>query len=135
MKIKMMLLAAAIALLCNHQAGAQALDGKLLFAKNCSACHQVGGTGIEGAFPALKGDVYVQSDPSLVSATVLKGRAGMPAFASSLSDDKIAAILTYVRQAWGNHASTISAEDVATVRLQSGAAESTDGAPKSIPSH
>lgn len=97
-------------------AHAQAVDGKALFAKNCAACHQATGLGIPGAFPALKGNVFAQGDPAVVIATVLKGRAGMPAFATSLDDEKLAAILTYVRSAWGNKASAIAVPDVAAVR-------------------
>lgn len=97
-------------------AQAQAVDGKALFAKNCAACHQATGLGIPGAFPALKGNVFAQGEPTIVIATVLKGRAGMPAFATSLDDEKLAAILTYVRSAWGNKASAIAVTDVAAVR-------------------
>lgn len=135
MKIKILFVVVGVALQFAHPVVAQVLDGKLLFAKNCAACHQLGGTGIDGAFPALKGNSFVQSDPSLVLATVLKGRAGMPTFATSLNDDKLAAILSYVRQAWGNHAGAITADDVAAVRSLSGAADATDGSPKATPSH
>ena len=97
-------------------AHAQAIDGKTLFAKNCAACHQATGAGIPGAFPALKANVFVQGDPTLVIATVLKGRAGMPAFGASIDDEKLATILTYVRSAWGNKAAAVTTADVATVR-------------------
>ena len=97
-------------------AHAQGVDGKTLFAKNCAACHQTTGLGIPGAFPALKGNVFAQGDPAIVIATVLKGRAGMPAFAASLDDEKLASVLTYVRSAWGNKAGAIATADVATVR-------------------
>jgi mono/diheme cytochrome c family protein len=97
-------------------AHAQAVDGKTLFAKNCAACHQATGLGIPGAFPALKGNVFAQGDPAIVTATVLKGRAGMPAFAASLDDENLAAVLTYVRSAWGNKAAAVSTADVAAVR-------------------
>jgi cytochrome c6 len=95
---------------------AQAQDGKTLFAKNCAACHQATGLGIPGAFPALKGNVFAQGDPAIVIATVLKGRAGMPAFAASLDDEKLATIITYVRGAWGNKAAAVTTADVATIR-------------------
>jgi mono/diheme cytochrome c family protein len=95
---------------------AQAQDGKALFAKNCAACHQATGLGIPGAFPALKGNVFAQGDPAIVIATVLKGRAGMPAFAASLDDEKLATIITYVRGAWGNKAAAVTPADVATIR-------------------
>jgi len=97
-------------------AQAQAQDGKTLFAKNCAACHQATGAGIPGAFPALKGNVLAQGDPAVVVATVLKGRAGMPAFAASLDDEKLSSIITYVRGAWGNKAGAVTTAEVASVR-------------------
>lgn len=105
------------------QAGAQTVDGKTLFAKNCAACHQAGGTGIPGAFPALKGNSFVQGDSGAVIVTVLKGRAGMPTFANSLDDEKLALVLSYIRQSWGNNAAAISEPDVKTVRNRSSAGE------------
>lgn len=119
--VSMVLLTGALGIAAH--AGAQALDGKTLFAKNCAACHQAAGTGIPGAFPALKGNAFVQGDASAVIATVLKGRAGMPTFATSLDDDKMALVLTYVRQSWGNKAAAVSAADVKTVRDGSKAGE------------
>jgi mono/diheme cytochrome c family protein len=101
---------------------AQAQDGKTMFAKNCAACHQASGAGIPGAFPALKGNALAQGDPAIVVATVLKGRAGMPAFAASLDDEKLSAIITYVRGAWGNKAGPITTADVASVRQAASAA-------------
>ena len=97
-------------------AHAEPVDGKALFAKNCAACHQASGAGIPGAFPALKGNVFAQGDPAIVIATILKGRAGMPAFAGSLDDEKLAGVITYLRGAWGNQAGAVTPADVATVR-------------------
>lgn len=105
------------------QAGAQTADGKAVYAQNCAACHQAGGAGIPGAFPALKGNAFVQGAPGAVMATVLKGRAGMPTFAASLDDDQLALVLSYIRQAWGNHGAAVSAGDVRAVRTSSGAGE------------
>lgn len=74
------------------------LDGAELFATYCSACHQPEGAGIEGVYPALADNAFVAvDDPSIVARTVLHGRAGMPAWDTSLSDTEIAAILTYLR--------------------------------------
>jgi len=114
-QLTLTLLAATLALVASG-AQAQAVDGKTLFAKNCAACHQATGMGIPGAFPALKGDAFVAGDPAIVIATVLKGRAGMPAFGASLDDEKLGAILTYVRSAWGNKAGAVTTADVANVR-------------------
>ena len=107
---------ALVIMLALAAGSAQAQDGKTLFAKNCAACHQATGAGIPGAFPALKGNVLAQGDPAVVVATVLKGRAGMPAFAASLDDEKLASIISYVRGAWGNKAGAITTAEVATIR-------------------
>ena len=104
-------------------AGAQTLDGKSLFAKNCAACHQASGAGIPGAFPALKANKFVLGDSGAVISTVLKGRGGMPTFATSIDDDKLALVLSYIRQSWGNQAGAVSAQQVQAVRSQSSAGE------------
>lgn len=90
--------------------------GEGLFKQKCSACHQITGKGIKGAFPALAGNSFVQGDPQLVARTVLGGRGGMPSFAPLLEEQQIADILSYVRQAWGNSATPISAELVHEVK-------------------
>jgi mono/diheme cytochrome c family protein len=105
------------------QAGAQTLDGKSLFAKNCATCHQASGAGIPGAFPALKGNKFVLGDSGAVISTVLKGRGGMPTFATSIDDEKLALVLSYIRQSWGNQAAAVSAQQVQAVRSQSSAGE------------
>lgn len=108
---------AALALAAGVAAPALALaDGKSLFNDNCSACHQVTGKGVKGAFPALAGSPFVKGDSKILTATVLNGRAGMPAFKDDLSDADLSAILTYVRASWGNKAPAVSPGDVAKAR-------------------
>ncbi len=109
---------AALALAAGVTVPALALaDGKSLFNDNCSACHQVTGKGVKGAFPALAGSPLVQGDPKIVTTTVLNGRAGMPAFKDDLNDADLSAILTYVRSSWGNKASAVKPADVAKARV------------------
>ncbi len=110
-------IAAALAVLgVGSAALAQAPTGQELFTQNCSACHQVTGKGIPGAFPALAGDPFVVGPPELVASTVVHGRGGMPTFGPELTDVQISTILTYVRSAWGNHASPITPDMVAKAR-------------------
>lgn len=116
-RMRAMILTALLALAA--QTGAQAADGKAVFGKHCAACHQISGAGIPGAFPALKGNPFVQGDADAVIATVLKGRGGMPTFAASVDDDNLARVLTYVRGAWGNQAAPVSAAAVRAVRERS----------------
>ena len=104
-----------------------AADGKSAYMDNCSACHQVSGKGVKGAFPALAGSPFVQGDPKIVMTTVLNGRAGMPAFKDDLTDTDLAAILTYVRTSWGNKTSAIKPTDVLAARNAAKAAAKARG--------
>jgi cytochrome c6 len=106
--------------------------GPELFAENCSACHQLTGKGIEGAFPALAGDPFVTGDPAKPVAVVLNGRGGMPTFRDSLDDAQIAAVLSYVRSAWGNKAGVIAPAFVAKLR---GGADTTAKAADAMKAH
>jgi cbb3-type cytochrome c oxidase subunit III len=109
-------------------AGAAAPDGKAIFAARCAACHQANGTG-GGPYPPLAGNADVTAaDTANLILTVLNGRSGpiqvngktfsgnMPAWKDQLSNDELAAVLTYVRSAWTNKAAIVSAEQVAAAR-------------------
>jgi cbb3-type cytochrome c oxidase subunit III len=108
--------------------GAQSLDGKSIFLVNCSACHRPTGEG-GGPYPPLARNPDVnQVDSARLIETVLNGRTGpitvngtqyggnMPSWRDQLSDAEIAAVLTYVRSAWGNSAPAVSADQVAAAR-------------------
>src|ERR1700759_2686738 len=100
------------------QTGAASTDaGSRVYAANCAACHQAGGTGMAGAFPPLAGhfpDLLKRADGrSYVEKVLLFGLEGeisvngnnfagaMPPW-NALSDDDIAAVLNYVSNAWDN---------------------------------
>lgn len=80
--------------------------GEGLYLAHCAACHQAGGSGIPGAFPALNGSPVVTGAKAGHLAVVLNGRPGtaMAAFGKQLDDTELAAILTYERNAWNNAA-------------------------------
>lgn len=91
--------------------------GEDIYANVCIACHQPGGEGIQNIFPALSGNpLLTGDDPGYFIDVVLNGRGGMPMFAGSYDDTEIAAITTYVRQAWDNDAGPVSPEQVAAIR-------------------
>lgn len=88
------------------------LDGGELYAQNCAGCHQAQGQGVPGAFPPLAKNPALFNDdyPVLVVLFGLQGpievngqkiNGAMPPF-GHLSDAEIAAIVNYLRQAWGN---------------------------------
>lgn len=122
--------AAAIALSAPGAALAAGV-GESLFLDNCAACHQKTGAGVKGAFPALAGNKLVQGPPVVLASTVLLGRGGMPAFKSELDDGELAAILSYVRTAWGNKGQPLTAAQVAAVRTKASAVSQ----PKSLQAH
>jgi mono/diheme cytochrome c family protein len=108
-------------------AGAQ-VDGAAVYASRCAACHQASGAGLAGAFPPLAASEWVTGKASTLVALVLHGINGpltvkgktyngaMPAFGTQLQDAEIAAVLTHIRNQWGNAAEAITAETVVQVR-------------------
>ncbi len=91
--------------------------GEALYNTTCIACHQPGGVGVDGYYPMMAGNPFVTlENPGPAIQTVLQGRGGMPPFRSLYSDEEVAAVLTYVRQAWGNTAGPVSLDDVAAAR-------------------
>lgn len=83
----------------------------------CSGCHQPGGEGMPGSFPRLAGAPFVVGDPGPLIEIVLKGRGvAMPALSAGISDAEVAALVTYVRTAWGNGAGAVTPADVAAAR-------------------
>lgn len=113
--------------------------GKRNYEQVCAACHQPTGLGVEGIYPPLAGSEWVLGSPERVIRIVLHGlkgpvavkgkqfgQAAMPVFGQvpgsgyNWSDDRIAAVLTYIRQEWGNKADPISAEQVAAIHAKEG---------------
>ena len=95
-------------------------QGKEIFEENCAQCHRSNGKGLPGTFPAHDGNPFVTGDPTPVIATVLNGRKGhlgqMPTWKDQLNDQQIAAVVTYIRQAWSNRAPGVTPDMVAEVR-------------------
>ena len=85
-------------------------EGEKHYRVNCSACHSRDGDGDNhmGA-PALHGSPLAMGKKADLIVRILEGKKGstMPAFASSLSDQEVAGIATYVRNAWGNSSGDI----------------------------
>lgn len=104
------------------------VDGKRVYASICAACHQANGQGVAGAFPPLVQSRWVLEDPRRPIGIVLQGLAGeievrgqvyqgvMPAFGEQLSDEEVAAVLTYIRSAWGHDAEPVTPQEVAPLR-------------------
>ena len=96
--------------------------GKAVYTSLCVACHQENGQGIDKVAPTLVGSNYVLAAPHVPERILINGKEGpvglMPPLGSVLSDDQIAAVLTYVRRSWGNQGSAVDAASVADIRKQ-----------------
>lgn len=91
--------------------------GARIYATYCAPCHQPNGEGNLSTFPALNRNPFVTvSAPTAVIDTVLYGRQVMPAFAPVLSAQEVAAVISYIRNAWSNEASVVSTEQVLEVQ-------------------
>ena len=94
--------------------------GKEQYNLICSACHQANGKGIPPLYPALKNSSISVGKPiSRHIGLILNGIQGsaMQPYKEQLTDEVIAAITTYERNAWGNNTDdVIQPADVATVR-------------------
>jgi len=99
--------------------------------QRCATCHQATGLGLPGSFPPLAGSEWATAPNAAVPIRiVLHGLQGlitvknqrfssaMPAYGTGqpLSDADVAAVLTYVRSAWGNSASAVTRDEVARER-------------------
>jgi mono/diheme cytochrome c family protein len=96
--------------------------GQEVFEANCAQCHRSNGEGIPATFPALNKNSFVVGDPTPVIATVLNGRKGslgkMPTWKDKLDDQQIAAVVTYIRQAWSNLAAPVTPAMAAAARTK-----------------
>ena len=95
-------------------------QGQEVYRNLCVACHQIDGLGREKMAPSLISSPFTVGDPSLAIRIVLAGKEGktglMPPLGTTLSDDSVAAVLTYIRREWGHTASPVTAAEVREVR-------------------
>jgi mono/diheme cytochrome c family protein len=105
--------------------------GKKIFSANCATCHQMTGLGVAGQYPPLAGSEIVNGGSRLPAMIVLKGLTGpvtvkgqqfgsavMQPWEKTLTDQRIADVLTYIRQEWGNKGGPVSPEGVSALRKE-----------------
>ncbi len=93
----------------------------------CLSCQQANGRGLYPVYPPLVDSEFVLGDPARLAAIIMHGLEGpievlgrsynqqMPPVPIR-DDEDIAAVMTYVRQAWGNDAPPVGPDLVAEVR-------------------
>jgi mono/diheme cytochrome c family protein len=105
--------------------------GKKVFMANCAVCHQASGLGSQSqGYPPLAGSEITNGGSRRAAMVVMKGLQGPitvkgQQFGSavmqpweSLGDQKVADVLTYERQEWGNHGSPVTKEQIAALRKE-----------------
>jgi mono/diheme cytochrome c family protein len=104
-----------------------ALGGQI-FEDTCSACHEHKAEGVPTLFPPLAGSAEVQQkDSATLVHIILAGTrtastdeaptaSSMPSYDWKLTDDQIAAVATYIRNAWGNSAPAVTPREVSEMR-------------------
>jgi mono/diheme cytochrome c family protein len=96
-------------------------QGQAIYVEQCSGCHQIEGQGQATVAPALAGSKRVAANgdvPVRILTNGLEGKIGlMPPLGGVMSDEEVAAVLTYVRQSFGNRATPIPPAAVKEWRL------------------
>jgi len=83
--------------------------GREVYIAHCSQCHQPEGQGYAQVYPRLVGDPIVNLDDAAPTIEiVLHGRGSMPSFNDELTGEERAQVISYIRNAWGNSASTVT---------------------------
>ncbi|MBT8043764.1 MAG: cytochrome c [Verrucomicrobiae bacterium] len=127
---KKLLITPIILGLATMAAHANAAAGKTAYV-TCSACHNPDGKGLpigdKKMAPSLVDSKVATGDPSVLALVILKGikKEGTdyigimaPLEAVYADDKKLADVMTYVRQSFGNKASAVTAEDAAKYRAK-----------------
>jgi mono/diheme cytochrome c family protein len=102
--------------------------GKTIYEAQCATCHGTTGRGQPPDYPPLAQNQSIEMQ-SAVNAIrmVLNGGYppgtagnprpyGMPPFAQTLTDDEVAAVVSYIRTAWGNRGATVTAAEANQLR-------------------
>jgi mono/diheme cytochrome c family protein len=103
--------------------------GKIAYDTYCANCHQASGVGAAGVAPPLAGSEWVITPGANRLARIpLRGLQGpikvkgvdynmsMLAIGATMTDEQVAAVLTYIRNSWGNKAPLVTVEQVGKVQ-------------------
>ncbi len=102
--------------------------GRKVYALQCAVCHGAEGRGQAPAFPPLAGNrsITMASPVNSIRMVLYGGYApgtrknprpyGMPPFSHLLNDDEVAAVVSYIRVAWGNSGTPVTASQANDLR-------------------
>ncbi len=109
-------------------------SGRQKYINICASCHGTGGEGMKRFAPPLRQSEWVNGDEKKLTMLLLHGMQGpievngkyfdtpdilpeMPSF-STLQNEDIAAIATYIRNAWGNSGEEVTSRTVGSIRFR-----------------
>ena len=106
-------------------------SGEAIYSRYCVTCHQADGNGIEGAFPPVRETEWANGDKGRLIRLVLYGMQGPIEVKGAsynnvmtphgfLTDEQVAAVLTFVRSSFDNDADEVFPDEVARVRAAEG---------------
>ncbi|WP_027803444.1 c-type cytochrome [Paraburkholderia dilworthii] len=102
--------------------------GEKIYADKCALCHGAKGEGKLQHYPPLAGNQSIEMDSSVNPIRIVLNGGfppgtrrnpepyGMPPFAQELNDTDAAAVVTYIRTAWGNHGKPVTAREINELR-------------------
>jgi mono/diheme cytochrome c family protein len=102
-------------------------QGAKLYEKHCAECHRADGSGKPPAYPRLAGNHSITASSVNPIRMVLNGGYppstagnprpyGMPPYGPLMNDEEVAAVVSYVRSAWGNQGAPVGAGEVSRYR-------------------
>jgi mono/diheme cytochrome c family protein/glucose/arabinose dehydrogenase len=113
--------------------------GVAVYKSICQSCHGADGNGLQGLAPPLNKSEWVMGDKGALAAILVYGLSGpvhvkdklykapeimdeMPGIGNSkeISDEDIAEVMSFIRNAWNNRASEATTTDIEKVRRKYG---------------
>jgi mono/diheme cytochrome c family protein len=103
-------------------------EGRRVYEAKCAVCHGPDGKGMPPHYPPLANNQAIEMESAVnpIRMTLNGGYPpgtrknpmpyGMPPFAQELSDVEVAAVVTYIRTAWGNRGGPVTASEANALR-------------------
>ena len=104
-------------------------EGRRVYEAKCSVCHGADGKGFPPHYPPLANNQSIEMESAVNPIRMVLNGAyppgtrknpmpyGMPPFAQELSDVEVAAVVTYIRTAWGNHGAPVTPREANALRV------------------
>jgi len=105
-------------------------NGAKIYQAKCQGCHQPNGLGDGANYPPLGGSEWVTGDTAALAQIILNGvigpikvagrtwNAAMPAQAAGMTEGDLAAVMTYIRNSFGNETGAVVTNEMASAALK-----------------